>query len=76
MEGLTMVVETAISTTQKKFGHRYRIELYLFLQLAGCTASRPQAILSLMYRHLVGFQLGNLGRFQAKLLRDQASPRH
>ncbi|KAJ5507903.1 hypothetical protein N7527_010046 [Penicillium freii] len=53
VEDLTMVVETAISTTKKKFGHgRHRIELCVFLQLAGLTANRPQAILNLMYRHI------------------------
>ncbi|KAJ5248104.1 hypothetical protein N7524_012064 [Penicillium chrysogenum] len=53
VEDLTMVVETAISTTKKKFGHgRHRIELCLFLQLAGLTANRPQAVLSLRYRHI------------------------
>jgi hypothetical protein len=53
MEDLTIVVETAISTTKKKFGHsRYRIEVCLFLQLASLTANRPQAVLSLQYRHI------------------------
>ncbi|KAK4862951.1 hypothetical protein LT330_010695 [Penicillium expansum] len=53
VEDLTMVVETVISTTKKKFGHgRHRIALCLFLQLAGLTANRPQAILNLMYRHI------------------------
>ncbi|CEO59611.1 hypothetical protein PMG11_04283 [Penicillium brasilianum] len=53
VEDLTMVVETAISTTKKKFGHgRHRIELCLFLQLAGLTANRPGAVLSLRYRHI------------------------
>ncbi|KAB8222978.1 hypothetical protein BDV33DRAFT_201117 [Aspergillus novoparasiticus] len=50
VENLTMVVETAISTTKKKFGHgRHRTELCLFLQLAGLTANRPGAVLSLQY---------------------------
>ena len=53
VEDLTMVVETAISTAAKKFGHgRHRIELCLFLQLAGLTANRPQAVLDLRYRHI------------------------
>jgi hypothetical protein len=53
VEDLTMVVETAISTTKKKFGHsRHRIELCLFLQLARLTANRPRAVLSLRYRHI------------------------
>jgi Protein of unknown function (DUF3435) len=54
VEDLTKVVETAISTTKKKFGHgQQRIELGLFLQLAGLTANRPQAILDLRYRHIL-----------------------
>lgn len=48
-----MVMETAISTTKKKFRHgRNRIELCLFLQLAGLNANRPQAMLNLRYRHI------------------------
>ena len=54
VEDLTKVVETTISTTKKKFGHsQHRIELGLFLQLAGLTANRPQAILDLRYRHML-----------------------
>ncbi|KAL4891366.1 hypothetical protein BDV59DRAFT_203545 [Aspergillus ambiguus] len=53
VEDLTKVVETTVSTTKKKFGHgRHRIELALFLQLAGLTTNRPQAILNLRYRHI------------------------
>lgn len=53
VEDLAKVVETVISTTKKKFGHgRHRIELCLFLQLAGLTTNRPQAILDLKYRHI------------------------
>lgn len=53
VEDLTKVVETTISATKKKFGHgRHRIELGLFLQLAGLTANRPQAVLNLRYRHI------------------------
>ncbi|KAJ6112296.1 hypothetical protein N7523_002118 [Penicillium sp. IBT 18751x] len=60
VEDLAKVVETTISTTKKKFGHgRHRIELGLFLQLAGLTTNRPQAILNLRYRHI-----------QVSLLRD------
>jgi hypothetical protein len=52
-EDPTMVVETAISTTKKNFGHgRHRIELCLFLQLAGLTANRHEAVLSPRYRHV------------------------
>jgi hypothetical protein len=50
---LTMVVEPAISTTKKGFGYgKHRIKLCLFLQLAGLTANRSQAILYLIYRHI------------------------
>ncbi|OXV12165.1 hypothetical protein Egran_00074 [Elaphomyces granulatus] len=53
VEDLAKVVETTISTTEKKFGHsRHRIELGLFLKLAGLTTNRPQAILNLRYRHI------------------------
>ncbi|KAI2959645.1 hypothetical protein CBS147352_10781 [Aspergillus niger] len=53
VEDLAKVVETTVSTTKKKFGHgRHRIELALFLQLAGLTTNRPQAILDLRYRHI------------------------
>jgi hypothetical protein len=53
VEDLAKVVETTVSTTEKKFGHgRHRIELALFLQLAGLTTNRHQAILSLRYRHI------------------------
>ena len=49
---MAKVVETTISTTEKKFGHgRHRIELGLFLQLAGLTTNRPH-ILNLRYRHI------------------------
>lgn len=60
VEDLALVVETAAVTDRKKFGHgRHRIELCLFLQLAGFTANRPAAILDLCYRHI-----------QVTLLRD------
>ncbi|KAJ5982414.1 hypothetical protein N7451_012514 [Penicillium sp. IBT 35674x] len=53
VEDLAKVVETAVSTTKKRFGHgRHRIELRLFLQLAGLTTNRPQAILDLQYHHI------------------------
>ncbi|EED11909.1 conserved hypothetical protein [Talaromyces stipitatus ATCC 10500] len=54
VEDLAKVVETTVVTTRKKFGHgRHRIELCLFLQLAGLTTNRPQAILDLCYRHIL-----------------------
>ncbi|TQB67628.1 hypothetical protein MPDQ_005096 [Monascus purpureus] len=66
VKDLTKVVETTISTTKKKFGHgRHRIELALFLQLAGLTTNRPQAILNLRYRHI-----------QVSLLRDPQGGLH
>lgn len=53
VRGASKVVETTISTTKKTFGHgRHRVELGLFLQLAGLTANRPQAVLNLRYRHI------------------------
>ena len=53
VEDLAWTLETTITTTRKKFGHgRHRIELSLFLQLAGLTINRPSAILSLLYRHI------------------------
>jgi hypothetical protein len=66
VQDLAKVVETTISTTEKKFGHgRHRIELGLFLQLAGLTTNRPQAILNLRYRHI-----------QVSLLRDPRGGPH
>lgn len=66
VEDLTKVVETTVSTTKKKFGHgRHCIELALFLQLAGLTTNRPQAILNLRYRHI-----------QVSLLRDPQGGPH
>ncbi|KAH1663038.1 hypothetical protein KXX46_006053, partial [Aspergillus fumigatus] len=66
VEDLTKVVETTVSTTKKKLGHgRHRIELALFLQLAGRTTNRPQAILNLQYRHI-----------QVSLLRDPQGGPH
>lgn len=53
VEDLTKVVETTVSTTKKKLGYsHYHIKLALFLQLAGQTTNRPQAILNLQYRHI------------------------
>ena len=41
-------------TTKKKYTHgRHRIQLALFLQLAGFSGNRPQAVLSLCYRHII-----------------------
>lgn len=66
VEDLAKTVETTIVTTRKKFGHgRHRIKLCLFLQLAGLTTNRPQAILDLCYRHI-----------QVTLLQDPCSGPH
>lgn len=60
-EDLKGVLRTNIYTTKKRYRHgRLRIEIQLFLQLAGFTANRPQALLELRYRHII-----------ATLLRDQ-----
>jgi hypothetical protein len=53
-EDLKEVLRTNLTTTEKKFGlGRLRIQLQLFMQLAGFTANRPNAILSLCYRHIM-----------------------
>lgn len=53
LDDLIRVVETTVTTTKKKFGHgRLRISLILYFQLAGFSANRPQALLSLCYRHI------------------------
>jgi hypothetical protein len=60
-EDLKEVLRTNICTTQKRYSHgRLRMEIQLFLQLAGFTANRPEALLKLCYRHI-----------KATLLRDQ-----
>jgi hypothetical protein len=54
------VLRTNLSTTKKRYQHgRLRMEIQLFLQLAGFFASRPDALLQLCYRHI-----------KATLLRD------
>lgn len=53
VEDHTLVLQTNITTTEKKYPHgRYRIQVQLYLQLGGFTANRPSAILSLCYRHI------------------------
>ncbi|KAF2679214.1 hypothetical protein K458DRAFT_422443 [Lentithecium fluviatile CBS 122367] len=53
VEDLGQVLRTNLATTEKKYPHgRCRIQVQLFLQLAGFTANRPQAILGLRYRHI------------------------
>jgi hypothetical protein len=47
-------MQTNLTMTKKKYMHgRYCIQLILFLQLAGFSANRPQAVLSLCYRHII-----------------------
>jgi hypothetical protein len=61
VEDLKEVLRTNIHTTEKRYAHgRLRMEIQLFMQLAGFTANRPQAVLHLCYRHI-----------KATLLRDQ-----
>lgn len=53
VEDLTLIVLTALRTTKKQFDiGRQRIQLYLFLLLAGFTVNRPSAVLALRYRHI------------------------
>ncbi|KAF1967816.1 hypothetical protein BU23DRAFT_583589 [Bimuria novae-zelandiae CBS 107.79] len=60
VEDLALVLQTNLVTTEKRYPHgRCRIQAQLYLQLGGFTANRPQALLSLCYRHI-----------QVTLLRD------
>jgi len=53
VEDLVEVLQTNLITTKKKYSHgRHRIQVALFLHLAGFSASRPQALLNLCYRHI------------------------
>jgi hypothetical protein len=53
VEDLVPVLETALRTTIKRFDlGRHRIELCLFLLLAGFSLNRPSAVLALQYKHL------------------------
>jgi len=61
VEDLKEVLRTNIYTTERRYSHgRLRMEIQLFMQLAGFTANRPQALLQLCYRHI-----------KATVLRDQ-----
>jgi hypothetical protein len=54
VEDLAVIMQTNLTTTKKKYTHgRHRIQLALFLQLAGFSGNRPQAVLSLCYRHII-----------------------
>jgi hypothetical protein len=49
-----LILQTNLTTTKKRYTHgRHRITIALFLQLAGFSGNRPQAILDLRYRHIV-----------------------
>ncbi|KAJ5066003.1 C2H2 finger domain protein [Bipolaris maydis] len=66
VEDLAQVLQTNLVTTEKRYPHgRYRIQAQLYLQLGGFTANRPQALLSLCYRHI-----------QVTLLRDPEGGPH
>jgi hypothetical protein len=54
VEDLVEIEQTNLTTTKKKYSHgRHRIQVALFLQLAGFSANRPQALLDLCYRHIM-----------------------
>jgi hypothetical protein len=54
VEDLAVIMQTNLTTTKKKYTHgRHRIQLALFLQLAGFFGNQLQAILSLCYRHII-----------------------
>lgn len=54
VEDLAVIMQTNLTTTKKKYTNgRHRIQLALFLQLAGFSGNRPQAVLSLCYRHII-----------------------
>ncbi|KAF1952281.1 hypothetical protein CC80DRAFT_518793 [Byssothecium circinans] len=66
VEDLALVLQTNLVTTEKRYPHgRCRIQAQLYLQLGGFTANRPQALLSLCYRHI-----------QVTLLRDPEGGPH
>lgn len=62
VEDLKEVLRTNICTTEKRYQHgRLRMEIQLFMQLAGFTANRPQAVLNLCYRHIMATVLRDQG---------------
>ncbi|KAF1364477.1 hypothetical protein EJ07DRAFT_27239, partial [Lizonia empirigonia] len=66
VEDQTLVLQTNLVTTEKRYPHgRYRIQAQLYLQLGGFTANRPKALLGLCYRHI-----------QVTLLRDPEGGPH
>jgi Protein of unknown function (DUF3435) len=53
VEDLKAALRCNLSTTQKRYQlGRIRMQVQLFMQLAGFFASRPDALLKLCYRHL------------------------
>jgi hypothetical protein len=54
VEDLAGILQTNLTTVKKKYKlGRERIQVALFLHLAGFSGNRPQAILNLCYRHIV-----------------------
>jgi hypothetical protein len=48
-----VIIQTNLTITKKKYTYsRHRIQLALFLQLAGFSRNWPQAVLSLCYRYI------------------------
>jgi len=69
VEDTKEVLRTNICTTEKRYSHgRLRMEIQLFIQLAGFTANRPQALLSLCYRHIIATLLRDQGGGPSRLL--------
>lgn len=53
IEDLVLLAKKTVKARRKRFRHgRNRVQLLLFLQLAGFTANRPGALLELCYRHI------------------------
>ena len=53
IEDQALVLQTNLTITEKRYSHgRCRIQAHLYLQLGGFTANRPQALLSLCYKHI------------------------
>ncbi|KAF2177817.1 hypothetical protein K469DRAFT_742362 [Zopfia rhizophila CBS 207.26] len=66
VEDLTVVLQTNLVTTEKRYSYgRYRIEAQLYLQLGGFTVNWLKALLGLCYRHI-----------QVTLLRDPEGGPH
>lgn len=66
VEGLTLVLQTILITTEKRYSHgRNRIQAQLYLQLGRFTANRPKALPGLCYWHI-----------QVTLLRDPEGEPH